>query len=377
MTQGVEFATMAAMTRGTAGTLTIDLDAIAANWRALAQRARPAQCAAVVKADGYGLGAGEVARRLQAEGCQWFFVAHLEEAVRLRQTVPELPIVALNGMLPGQARDFVDHDVLPALNDLGQIEQWRALAKTLGRPLDAIVHIDTGMNRLGITASDVQALAGDKSRLDGLRPLVWMSHLACADMDNHPLNLTQRERFASALAMLPKAMASLANSSGIFLGSAWHHDLVRPGAALYGINPVPWAENPMQAVVALTGKVVQIHSVDTGIGVGYGAEWLAPRPSRIATVAVGYADGYLRSLKERSVVFFKGQRLPVVGRISMDLITIDVTDVAAPVVAGDEVEVLGPNMSADQLGERGGTIGYEILTQLGQRYHRRYLGAVA
>jgi len=223
----------------------------------------------------------------------------------------------------------------------------------------------------------VQALADDKTRLDGLRPKVWMSHLACADIDNHPLNFEQRDRFASALAQLPKATASFANSSGIFLGSAWHHDLVRPGAALYGINPIPWAENPMQAVVTLTGKVVQIHSVDTGIGVGYGAEWRAPRPSRIATIAVGYADGYLRSLKERTVVFFKGQRLPVVGRISMDLITVDVTDAAAPLVAGDEVELLGPNMSVDELGERGGTIGYEILTQLGARYHRRYLGAVA
>jgi alanine racemase len=363
--------------RGTAGTLTIDLDAIAANWRLLAERARPAQCAAVVKANGYGLGAGEVARRLQAEGCRWFFVAHLEEAVRLRETIPDLPIVALNGLLPGLERDFIQHGVLPALNDLGQVEAWRNMAKALGRPLDSIVHIDTGMNRLGLNASEVQALADDKQRMSGLRPLVWMSHLACADLENHPLNLDQRDRFLSALALLPKATASLANSSGIFLGSAWHHDLVRPGAALYGINPVPWAENPMQNVVRLTGKILQIHSVDTGIGVGYGAEWLAKRPSRIATVGVGYADGYLRSLKERSVVFLKGQPLPVVGRISMDLITVDVTDATQAPRTGDEIEVLGSHMTADALGERGGTIGYEILTQLGARYDRRYLGAVA
>jgi alanine racemase len=368
---------MGTLVRGTAGTLTIDLDAIAANWRLLADRSRPAQCAAVVKANGYGLGAGEVARRLQAEGCRWFFVAHLEEAVRLRATIPDLPVVALNGPLPGLERDFVDHNVLPALNDLGQIEAWQKLARTLGRKLDSVVHIDTGMNRLGLNAGEVQALAQDRSRLDGLRPLVWMSHLACADLENHPLNLDQRDRFLSALAHLPKATASLANSSGIFLGSAWHHDLVRPGAALYGINPVPWAANPMQSVVALSGKILQIHSVDTGIGVGYGAEWLAKRPSRIATVGVGYADGYLRSLKERSVVFLKGQRLPVVGRISMDLITVDVTDVTGNVRPGDEVELLGPHISADELGERGGTIGYEILTQLGARYSHRYIGAVA
>ncbi len=291
------------MTGGTAGLLPIDLDAIAANWRLLAQRARPAQCAAVVKANGYGLGASEVARRLQAEGCRWFFVAHLEEAVHLRKTIPDLPIVALNGLLPGLERDFVEHRVLPALNDPGQIELWANMAKVLGRSLDSVVHIDTGMNRLGLNASQVQVLAEDKQRMSGLRPLVWMSHLACADIDNHPLNLDQRDRFLSALAMLPKATASLANSSGIFLGSAWHHDLVRPGAALFGINPVPWAANPMQNVVTLSGKILQIHSVDTGIGVGYGAEWQAKRPSRIATVGVGYADGYLRSLKERSVVF--------------------------------------------------------------------------
>ncbi len=362
---------------GTAGTLTIDLDAIAANWRLLAGRAKPADCAAVVKADGYGLGAAQVARRLRDEGCRWFFVAHLEEAVALRRVVDRFPIVALNGLLPGLEREFLAHDVLPALNDRAQIEAWRRLAAAEGRKLDAIVHIDTGMNRLGLDEAAVAALAQDATLLEGLTPRVWMSHLACADLPDHALNLEQRERFASALRRLPPATASLANSSGIFLGSAWHHDLVRPGAALYGINPTPWTANPMQAAVTLTGKILQIHKVDTGIGVGYGAEWRAARPSRIATVAAGYADGYLRSLKERSVVFAKGQRLPVVGRISMDLITVDVTDAAQPPVPGDEVELLGPNIGADELGDRAGTIGYEILTQLGARYHRHYLGARA
>ena len=365
------------MRAGTAGTLTVDLDAIAANWRLLAGRAQPAACAAVVKANGYGLGASEVARRLQAEGCRWFFVAHLEEAVSLRRTIVDLPIVALNGLLPGLEREFVAHNVLPALNDRAQIDAWRALAQETGQTLDAVVHIDTGMNRLGLDAAAVDALAGDKSAMAGLRPLIWMSHLACADLRDHPLNLEQRDRFGAALKRLPAATASLANSSGIFLGSAWHHQLVRPGAALYGINPTPWIDNPMQAAVALTGKILQIHKVDTGIGVGYGAEWRAQRPSRIATVAVGYADGYLRSLKERSVVFAKGQRLPVVGRISMDLITVDVTDAAERLTPGDEVELLGANIGADELGERAGTIGYEVLTQLGARYDRRYLGAVA
>ena len=365
------------MRDGTAGTLTIDLDAIAANWRSLSDRVAPAACAAVVKANGYGLGAGEVARRLQAEGCGWFFVAHLEEAVALRRTVPDLPIVALNGPLPGLEPEFVAHGVLPALNDLGQIAAWQALARRLERPLDAVVHIDTGMNRLGLEAREVALLGDDRSLLAGLRPLLWMSHLACADLRDHPLNETQRARFDQALRRLPPAPASLANSSGVFLGPPWHHQLARPGAALYGINPTPWLANPMRAAVRLTGKILQIHEVDTGIGVGYGAEWKAPRPSLVATVAAGYADGYLRSLKERTVVFLKGQSLPVIGRISMDLITVDVTDAAAPARPGDEVELLGPNLGVDELGERAGTIGYEILTQLGNRYHRRYLGAVA
>ncbi len=370
------------MTSGTAGTLIVDLDAIAANWKLLAAHAAPARCAAVVKADGYGLGAREVARRLRAEGCDWFFVAHIEEAVALKPAVPDATVVALNGLLAGDEKLFVEHDIVPALYDLGQIALWQSQAKALGRRLPAIVHIDTGMNRVGLQPGDVDRLAGDVSLLDGLDIVLWLSHFACADIKDHPLTGQQLVLFAQALKRLPHAPASLANSSGIFLGPQAQYDLVRPGAALYGINPTPWLANPLQGVATLSGKIVQIHKVDTNGTVGYGAEWRAQRPSRIATVAVGYADGYLRSLKNNSFVAIAGARLPVIGRISMDLITVDVTEAPSnqggiAIAPGHEVELLGASIGIDELGERAGTIGYEILTQLGRRYHRRYQGAVA
>lgn len=363
---------------GTAGSLTVDLDAIAANWRQLAELVAPAQCAAVVKADGYGLGAGEIARRLRPEGCRYFFVAHLEEAIALKPVVPDATVIALNGLLAGDEQAFVAHDIVPALNDLGQIALWRRAALDRGRRLPALIHLDTGMNRVGLQPADIAALAADApARLQGIDLLFWMSHFACADIPGHALNPRQRDQFQQALASLPAAPASLANSSGIFLGPSVHFDLVRPGAALYGINPTPGVANPMRPVAALTGKIVQIHDVDTGNSVGYGAEWQARRPSRVAAVAVGYADGYLRSLQGGGVVAIGSARLPVIGRISMDLITVDVTDAPVPLAPGQAVELLGPHIAIDELGERARTIGYEILTQLGRRYHRRYQGAVA
>jgi alanine racemase len=362
---------------GTAGTLIVDLDAIAANWRVLARHAGGARCAAVVKADGYGLGALEVSRRLRAEGCDWFFTAHLEEAIALKPAVPEATVVALNGLLAGNEAATIEHRIVPTLNDLGQIALWQQAARARNQRLPAIVHIDTGMNRLGLQREEVDRLAGDPDLLQGIDVVLWMSHFACADLKDHPLSGEQQIHFAQALQRLPRAPASLANSSGIFLGPPAHYDLVRPGAALYGINPTPWLANPMQPVATVTGKIVQIHKVDTGNSVGYGAEWRAQRPSRIATVAVGYADGYLRSLQNRSFVSLAGARLPVIGRISMDLITIDITDAAVAVAPGIEVELLGSAIGIDELGEQARTIGYEILTQLGRRYHRRYQGAVA
>lgn len=364
---------------GTSATLEIDLDAVAANWRDLRARAAPADCAAVVKADGYGLGAAEIARRLQAEGCTWFFVAHLEEGLALRRVLaPQCRVVVLNGLLPGTADAYLAADLLPALNDRGQIGLWSEAARAAGRRLGAVIHLDTGMNRLGLDAAEAAALAEDPAAFEGIVPLLWISHLVTAEAPTHPLNAIQLDRFRAALARLPRAPASLANSSGIFLGPDYAFDLVRPGAALYGVNPQPERANPLRPTVRLTGKILQLRHVDTHWTVGYGAQWQAPRPSRIATVGVGYADGYLRSLGNRGVVAIDGRRVPIVGRVSMDLITIDVTDIPESRCApGQSVELIGPAVPVDEIAALAGTIGYELLTDLGPRYRRRYIGSVA
>jgi len=360
------------------GLLTIDLDAIAANWRLLRDRVAPAACAAVVKADAYGLGLGPVARRLAREGCREFFVAQIGEAAALAGFLAGLAddatIYVLNGFAPEAAGEAAAGHAIPLLNSPAQAADWSRHAARIGRPLPAALHIDTGMARLGMTADEAAALAVD-GRLAGLELRWIVSHLACASEPAHPMNEAQRTAFQAALGPFPGIRASLANSSGIFLGPGFHFDMVRPGAALMGLTPLTDSNNPMRQVVALMGKILQIQRVDTGRSVGYGASHRVDRPSRIATVAVGYADGYLRSLGNRGSAFVGPIRVPVVGRVSMDLITLDVTD--APESAtppGGTVELIGPHHSADALAAEAGTIGYEILTALGRRYARRYLG---
>lgn len=362
--------------------LTVDLDAIAANWRYLRdlgrQGGRRCDCAAVVKADAYGTGAATVGGRLAAEGCRHFFVAHIDEGIALRQALPQATIVVLNGIVPGSEDEIAAHGLVPALNDLGQISSWRACSQRLNRALDAVLHHDTGMNRLGLSASETEMLANDRGRLRGLRLALLMSHLVASEEPDKPINPSQLARFQAFVERMPGAPASFANSSGIFLGADYHFDLLRPGAALYGINPLPERSNPMQPVVGLWGKILQSHRVDALETVGYGQNWRAARPSRIATVAVGYADGYLRSLSNRGLGYIEGYRVPIVGRVSMDLITIDVTDLPeAMTPPGTAVELIGPHNSADQLAEQARTNGYEILTSLGSRYHRIYLTASA
>lgn len=353
-------------------TLTVDLDAIAGNYRLLRERAAPAGCAAVVKADGYGLGAGPVARRLWREGCRTFFVASLEEAAALRAVLPDADIVALNGLLPGEAKTYREHRLLPTLNDLGQIDDWAAFCRD-GDPLPACVHIDTGMSRLGLSRRERAELVSDPHRLSGFDCRYVLSHLACADTPDHPLNLQQQSLFAETIAALPTMPASLAASSGIFLGADWHFDLVRAGIALYGGAPTAGADNPMANVVRLDGVVLQVRDVDSPETVGYGATHRFAGPARVATVAAGYADGYLRSLSGRGAAYWGKTALPLIGRVSMDLITLDAT--AAPgLTAGDTVELIGPHHDINVLAEDADTIPYEILTSLGRRYRRRYEG---
>ena len=361
---------------GRAGALlTIDLDAIAENWRRLRALGASAECGAVLKADGYGLGAAPVGRALFAAGARSFFVAHLEEGIALRGALDEPRIVVLNGLLPGLAADYTAHALIPALNDPGEIAAWATHARALGTALPAFVHLDSGMNRLGLAPEDQDRLAADPSHLGGIAPITWMTHLACAEEAGNPMNRGQLDRFRRAVAVLPKAPVSIANSSGIFLGSDFHGDLTRPGAALYGINPTPDRPNPMADVVRLEARILQIRRVDTPMTVGYGAAHRVEGPARLATIAVGYADGVPRSASGRGAVRIAGFTAPITGRISMDLITVDVTHIPEPLAApGALAEILDPELTPDRLGESAGTIGYEILTSLGRRYARRYIG---
>lgn len=359
--------------------LTVDLDAVAANWRLLRDRVGgAARCAGVVKADGYGLGAGRVVTALYAAGCRTFAVAQLEEALEIRAVLPDdAEILSLGGLPPGAAALFAERRIVPVLNHPGDIAAWTAFCRERGEALPGVVHIDTGMNRLGLGPDELDALAERPDRLQGMRVRAWMTHLACAEADT-PMNAQQLGRFRTALGRLPAAPASLANSSGIFLGPAYHFDLARPGCALYGINPTPDQPNPMQGTVRLDARVLQVRSVDTAMTVGYGATHRVAARGKIATIAVGYADGYARTLSGRGNVFVDGVPAPVVGRISMDLITVDISALpdgaAAP---GSLVELIGPNRPVDTVAAEGGTIGYEILTSLGRRYHRVYVGGTA
>lgn len=352
--------------------LTIDLDAIAANWQTLAARHGGAT-AAVVKADGYGLGAAAVARRLVGAGCETFFVAHPGEAVALREALGPTPLIAvLNGLSDDLAERYRAHDLVPVLGSLAEIARWQQVARRSGAAaLPAMLHVDTGMCRLGLDAAELDRLVAEPGRLDGVRLVLVMTHLVSAETPAAPINAVQLARFAAACARLPPVPRSVANSSGMFLGPDFDADLARPGAALYGINPQPGRPNPMRPVVRLAAPVLQLRSVAVGETVGYNGIWTARRPSRIATVPVGYADGYLRALSNGGLACFDGRPVPLVGRVSMDLTTWDVTD-HPTIERGSWLELIGPSMPADEVAARAGTNGYEILTSLGGRYDRHY-----
>ena len=372
----------------TGGLLTIDLDALAANWRTLGNRMGGAThggaCAAVVKADGYGLGAMPVSRRLAAEGCTTFFVAHVEEGVALRQALADAPaaeIFVLNGLLPDTAPLFARHRLAPCLNDPGQVGAWLEFCAG-SAPSQAALHIDTGMTRLGLDPEELDTL--DLDAVNALPGLVLMSHLACADEPDHPLNRRQQRAFSAIRPRFPAARASLANSSGLFLGDAYRFDLGRPGYALYGGNPTPSARddprgaNPMHPVVRLQAPVLQVREIRHNRTVGYGATAGTAPPAWIATLAAGYADGYLRAMSNRGAVYIDGCDCPVTGRVSMDLLTVDVTEAlraGSDIRPGIFLDLIDDDHTIDHVADRAGTIGYEILTSLGRRYRRHYLGA--
>jgi alanine racemase len=355
--------------------LEVDIGAIVANWRALGARLAPgATCAGVVKADAYGLGAAQVAPALARAGCTEFFVAHLEEALNLRPLLPgAASIFVLNGCLPGEEGAFVASDLVPVLNDPGQVGLWAGHARRLSRRLPAALHVDTGMSRLGLTRREAETLAAHASDIAPIDLRLVMSHLARAEEDCE-MNGAQRERFAILRAAWPSVRASLANSSGIFLGASFHFHLARPGAALYGINPVPGHPNPQLAVVRLTAPVLQIRDIAPPETIGYGATFQASSTMRVATLACGYADGWPRSLSNSGCVHHDGRMLALLGRVSMDTIVVDAT-LAPGLRVGDRVELLGAAIGIDQVAESAGTNGYEVLTRLGRRFSRVYAAA--
>jgi alanine racemase len=354
--------------------LTVRLGAIAANYRQFQQRAAQAAVAGVVKADAYGLGTEPVARTLRDAGCDTFFVARVQEGIALRPVLPQARIFVLDGAQAETAPALLAHRLVPVLNSLEQIDAWSAAARARNTKLECAIHIDTGMNRLGLPPDELATLSADANkRLHDIEIVLWMSHLACGDDGKSPMNAAQLERFRAALAMLPSAPASLAASAGVLLGKEYHFDLVRPGIGVYGGNPCTGMSNPFAVAAVLTAPILQLRRVDTGESVGYGATFRAARPSTLATIGLGYADGLMRAIGNKGSGAIAGMRAPIVGRLSMDLVTLDVTDIPAEAVRiGAEVEFLGDTVSLDEFAALAGTANYEVLTRLGARMARHY-----
>jgi alanine racemase len=355
----------------TGGRLTINLAALAANWRQIADHIEPADCAAVVKADAYGIGIEPAVKALWEAGARRFFVAHLAEARRVKAMQSQAIVYALNGLPPGAAADYAKAGVRPVLGSREEIEEWQNWTRLFPSSPRPALHIDTGMNRLGISMKQAMKLDAQ-----GFRPALIMSHLACADVPDHPMNRSQLEIFEAARATFPGCPASLANSAASLGPPAYHFDVCRPGIALYGGSPFADGGVTLREVVTLQARVIQVRSVNAGMSVGYGAAQHMQKDGKIAVISVGYADGLFRCLgatdaTSGSVAVWKGCRCPFVGRISMDLIAVDVTD-APPVQRGDWLTLLGEGISINDLARCAGTIPYEILTALGHRYERVY-----
>ena len=359
--------------------LTVDLNAVAANYAVFRRLAGAAEVGPVVKADAYGLGMIPVSLRLWAEGARSFFVARLEEGEALRDALgPARPaaIHVFDGAPPGSAARLLAADLAPVLSSPAQVEIFAALARNRPQPAPCSLHIDTGMNRLGLRLEEIAALAAASDRLQGLDVQLLISHLACADQEEHRMNARQEGRLRQALAAMPGVRASLANSAGAFLGPAYLHQMVRPGIGLYGGGPFGRPHPDIAPVAAFTAPILQVRTVSAGETVGYGADFQADRALRVAIVAAGYADGVPRSAASQGRAWFSGEDRRLLGRISMDLLAIDVTgcDDAQP---GAMVELFGPNLPVDEAARAAGTIAYEILTRVAPRVERAYVGAVA
>lgn len=362
------------------GRITVDLGAVRANYLRIAAAVAPAQLAAVVKADAYGLGAAQVSRALASAGCRHFFVALLDEALQLKPHLPaDARIHVLNGLAAGEEPRCAAEGIRPVLNSLPQARRWRDAARAAGAALPAAVQLDSGMSRLGMSAGEVEALLAEQDFGRLVELSLLMTHLACADVPDDPANQMQLDRFrALADRFTPRPRVSIANSAGSVLATEFHGDVVRAGLALFGAAPAPGLVGRLQPVVRLDARVIQVRSVEAGARVGYGLTYTAQEASRLATLAIGYADGWPRRLGGRAAAWFRGVRLPIVGRISMDSMTVDATALPAGLLdEGDHVELIGPNVSVESVAEQAETIPYEILARLGPRLGRVYADAPA
>ena len=375
-------ANQAAALAACTGILTVDLDAIVANWKKLEKTAVPAECAAVIKANAYGCGAEQVARALAGAGCKTFFVATIEEARVVRSAVPQATLYVLDGFFQNTGDAYARIDCKPVIGDLNELAEWDVFCRRAAWSGGAAIHIDTGMNRLGLTIAEAQGII-PRINADTHGISLVMSHLVSAELLNNPINARQLAAFREIASRFSSVPASLSNSSGIYLGPQFLFDVVRPGAALYGINPTPEADNPMQPVVELKARIVQLRNIERGETVGYRGGWTARRPTRLAIDSAGYADGYFRAASANdgsrgAEVVVAGKRCPIAGRISMDLMAVDITDLPPNAARrGHMATLLGEGITVDELAHHFGTIGYEVLTSLGSRYARLYKGGAA
>jgi alanine racemase len=368
-----------ALTSGLGGQLSIDLGALARNWRALDKVSAGSLTAAVVKADAYGAGITMASRALYAAGARFFFVATPDEGMAVRAAVPQAHIFILNGLYPGAANLYIRQNLMPVLASVAMLEEWLAKCLERNEAYPAALHFDTGLNRFGFRLNEA-SIVRDRVQALGYAPQMVMSHLACADQPNHEKNRTQLALFGSVMNLFPGIPASLSNSAGLMTGRDYHFQMVRPGIALYGGRAVTGRKNPMAPVVTLHVPILQVKEARTGESVGYGASYSLSRDSRLAILGHGYADGFFRSLSGTNTrpggkVVIRGRVCPVIGRVSMDQVTVDITELGADLPnPGEAAEILGAVIGVDDQADAAGTIGYEVLTSLKGRYNRNYIG---
>jgi len=368
-----------ALTSGLGGQLSIDLGALARNWRALDRVSAGALTGAVVKADAYGTGITMASKALHAAGARFFFVATPDEGMEVRAAVPDAHIFVMNGLYPGAANLYIRQNMMPVLSSVAMLEEWLAKCLERNEAYPSAFHFDTGINRLGFRLNEA-GFVRERIEALGYAPQMLMSHLACADQPNHEKNRTQLALFGSIMSQFPGIPASLANSAGLMSGRDYHFQMVRPGISLYGGRAVNGRKNPMGTVVTLHVPILQVKEARTGETVGYGASYSLSRDSRLAIIGHGYADGFFRSLSGTNTrpggkVAIGGKLCPVIGRVSMDQCVVDITELGANIPnPGEGAEILGPNISVDDQGDAAGTIGYEVLTSLKGRYNRNYVG---